>query len=472
MARVVLRVMSCALALGHGLAVQFRHVHQADFSLQTSFQRFEANRSAAFAVTNGNELEVPGPIVGTGNKTLGYVGASLEGSSNESAALSVVKEAEDQMGHAKITSNASQDAGHELSETAASSSPVAETLAFAEIVSAVGFRALSTTDSSFALWAGGAILLCVFLPVLSLIIAGCLGGVIKSSVEALDRKVIGVDVEIGRLSINPFQAYISVEDVTVNNPDGYQAPYLMKVEKIYVNIDAVALCRSCFRHIVVDDLVFTGLDVIYAKKLLSSNFNDVIDFMALDDAEKKHKTDDEAQKTPESEMQITLRRVLVEGVGMKVAAEIGGGMGPRLEVGNMDYANFSEEVGGSGALLSTAVSLLMRTILKSAVVNTMGKGAVATFSEMSFLKSSSGAVQDASSAVSSITAHLKEAVHHQPGEEASAAKDRRSSGSWFRNPLSSLTSSSASATQASPAGSEQRASGSWFRNPLARRSSA
>lgn len=263
---------------------------------------------------------------------------------------------------------------------------------------------------------------CFLLPGVSWIFARCLGAFVKTSIESLDQTMIGVDVEIGSLWINPIQVYMLVENVTIFNPEGYQAPYLMKIDKVLIDVDASALFRSFGKDIVVDELVFTGLDTIYAKKMFTSNFNDVMDFMDGDDTEERRlsrtstMSEGDAKTSSAKKVQsgrnITLHKVRVEDVGMKMEMEIGGGVGPRLEVGNICYEDFSEEMGGQGTMLRSAISLLLRTILKSVVVTTVGKGKFSAFSEMNFLKS-------------------------QPG---GAEGKRRSS--WFRNPWASDAKSS------------------------------
>lgn len=246
-------------------------------------------------------------------------------------------------------------------------------------------------------WVLLAILLCFLLPGMGWICARCLGHFVKASIESLDQTIIGVDVVIGRLSINPCLAYILMEDVTIANPEGYLAPYLMKIDTVYIDVDAGALFRSLGKDVVVDNLVLTGLDTIYAKKMFTSNFNDVIHFMEGDDADGRRNSQtsqstgesqeqDASQEQP-SDRKITLHQVRVEDAGMKMEMEMGGGVGPRVEVGDLIYDHFSEELGGKGAMLRTAISLLLRTILKSVVVTTIGKSRASTFSEMKFLKS-------------------------------------------------------------------------------------
>lgn len=119
----------------------------------------------------------------------------------------------------------------------------------------------------------------------------------KAVRDASGNLLLGVQVEVGGLSVDLNEGVIVVHGVTVLNPVGYASPYLLKVRKVHVDLDAWVLVRSGLRNIKVRRLLLRGVDVVYDKSPRSSNLNDVIAFAAGD---KDPEADPEEVLGPES----------------------------------------------------------------------------------------------------------------------------------------------------------------------------
>lgn len=119
----------------------------------------------------------------------------------------------------------------------------------------------------------------------------------KAVRDASGNLLLGVRVELGGLSVDLNEGVVVAHGVTVLNPDGYASPYLLKVRRVHVDLDAWVLVRSGLRNIKVRRLLLRGVDVVYDKSLRSSNLNDLIAYAAGD---KDPEADPEEVLGPES----------------------------------------------------------------------------------------------------------------------------------------------------------------------------
>merc|ERR1719199_1862145 len=55
-----------------------------------------------------------------------------------------------------------------------------------------------------------------------------IGNSIKAYLSQMDVSILGVHVEIGHLTVNPFDGYVDCEHLIVHNPPGYSSPHLLK----------------------------------------------------------------------------------------------------------------------------------------------------------------------------------------------------------------------------------------------------
>lgn len=208
-----------------------------------------------------------------------------------------------------------------------------------------------------------------------------LGKAVEASIETFDRKVIGVDVNIGSLNFNPCAGRFVLENMVINNPEGFKSQYLLKVGRVNVDISMKTLLFSRGKTIIINCSEFCDVDVIYEKSLTSSNVDEILHFIEKKFKNADKKEDKQEAKPENAEGQIAateviLKRVLVEDVGVKAAATFFGGHGVRVAVGDFKYDDFSKEVGNS--MVDDIIIILMKSFLKTVATNLVGK----TFANM------------------------------------------------------------------------------------------
>lgn len=208
---------------------------------------------------------------------------------------------------------------------------------------------------------------CGLLPILGYAVARAICKRIERGFAASDKASLGVDVDIGKLSVNLCEGYIVIHGLTVFNPPGYSAEYLLKAETVNVDIRMAKLVCSCFQTVQVEKIVFSGVDMLYDKSWSSSNINDVINAARVGGTlAEKLETNCKGSPT------CTMRKVFFEDV--VVRQPMAGKATLALAAADLDVQDFSAEVGESR--LQVAAFEVLRRVLKTAAA-TLERHAVA-----------------------------------------------------------------------------------------------
>jgi len=221
---------------------------------------------------------------------------------------------------------------------------------------------------------------CMVWQIIGCCLSRSMGKAIEFAIETYDTAVIGVDVEIGKLSVNPFEGVIIADGLTIDNPKGYKSDYLLNAKLVHIDFDMKSLIFSGFSQCKVQKFVLQRVDIIYEKTWSSSNVHDVLQFLEGDHSEDKDKKAAEEAKKRKAEaskknkkdaMNVELQEVLVEDVGLRLQGQMIGGHGARLALADIKFDNFTKEV-GSG-YMDDIVKVLLKSIMKTVVANVVGR---------------------------------------------------------------------------------------------------
>jgi len=220
------------------------------------------------------------------------------------------------------------------------------------------------------------------------------GKAVQEVLETVDRALIGVDVSFGSVRINPCSGWVKLEDLKVSNPvtgHQYKKDYLLKARKVLVDVDMLKLITS-FGHVVfIEAVELIGVEVLVEKTIHSSNIQDVLRGISGKHAEAKDEHETEApvkvteapskpkpdepvpkpqqgSKQQKSGTEVLLGRIELKDIRVRMELDDFSAIGADLAVADIEYKNFSEEVGKYG--VDDAFVFILKTILKS-VVRTM-----------------------------------------------------------------------------------------------------
>ncbi len=96
---------------------------------------------------------------------------------------------------------------------------------------------------------------------------------VRLAVETAGTKAlsVGVDLDVAKLAI--MDGSLSLHDLTVANPPGYQNETLLELRQGNVQVQARTLLSD---EIQINDIQLDGMDLVIEQKALSSNLQDVI----------------------------------------------------------------------------------------------------------------------------------------------------------------------------------------------------
>lgn len=213
-----------------------------------------------------------------------------------------------------------------------------------------------------------------------------MGRSIKSAIETFDRKFIGVDIEIGDLSVAICSGRVDMHGCQVKNPEGYKSPYLLNASHVVIDLNTWALISSFGKRIEVDVLELQDIDCIieYDKALGgTSNVDRIMEHLNHDTKPSEKKAQqvqeivNETGKAPpkkEAGSEILLHKVLFSQIGARVATKLGG---VRVALGDITFNDFSKENGAH--LLEDMIFIIMKSFSKTLMVNITGKSFVDKF---------------------------------------------------------------------------------------------
>lgn len=234
-------------------------------------------------------------------------------------------------------------------------------------------------------------LLVVFFLSLSLVLC-CLGRLAKSFIQQYDRGILGTEVTIGRLSINPFNLCIKLRDFKVLNPAGtaYLSDYMLRAEYLMINIRFRTLLWSIGRKVSVQKLVVRNTQVLVEKhSIQTSNVKELLGVLN-NDTSVSPRSGHQVQSPGQGDLQardegarptscrVVLRAVRFEGISVKLQVEGNAfGFGERrllaaqtLTLDDILYDDFDSQVGSSEP--SELVAVLLRSLLKRIVAGVSG----------------------------------------------------------------------------------------------------
>lgn len=203
-----------------------------------------------------------------------------------------------------------------------------------------------------------------------------LGKAIKTLLQSVDKRILGVAVQFGHLWVNPCTLQVSIEGCTVENPEGYSTPFLMKMERVLVDISFRQLLWSCGQRVCVQQILLDQLEVNVEKSMWSSNVQDVLKFLGeaaspRPSPQERHSMSDSSSDTAEDlkatkkkKQKVEVHDVVVTNVSVNLQAWM---FKMKLRPADLDFQDLTEEVSGHES--QVLVKLLLESLLMSVLAN-------------------------------------------------------------------------------------------------------
>jgi len=100
------------------------------------------------------------------------------------------------------------------------------------------------------------------------------GLIIKPAVETAATKALNVKVSLGSINLSILRGQISLENLTINNPQGYQHDKLLELKKAKVQVAIKSLLSDTVR---IKEIILDGVNLTLEQRGISgNNLQDVI----------------------------------------------------------------------------------------------------------------------------------------------------------------------------------------------------
>lgn len=203
-----------------------------------------------------------------------------------------------------------------------------------------------------------------------------LGKAMESCIESMDKELLGVDVEIGKLRVYPLSGVWHYKSFKIINPPGYKQECVMSADRIVVDFDMRKLWVSRGKQVHVTSLRFENAHFYleYSEEHGgASNFqvvNDIVNGPVQAPAAKAKegsaaKTKEESARAWQFHKVVVIKPTIVYGSP---------GSESRLELKDVTYDDFDKQVG------SSALDDCMHWVLGSVMKELMGNMSSFSFS--------------------------------------------------------------------------------------------
>ncbi len=203
----------------------------------------------------------------------------------------------------------------------------------------------------------------------------------KNALEKGAPLVLGTNVSVERIHIEPFNGRVEITELVIDNPgESYSSEYAIKLGDIVADIDLNTVTKDKIR---IEEMTMRDVDVVYETNVINSNLQEILDNVKkLDTAEKKEKQEDKGEKEEAKEKTLQVDRIELDNVGVTVQAK-GAAAGLPIKVSMDPMTNLGTDEEGI-----TPVGLTLRIL-----------GAIVTTA----IKTAGGSVGDAATAISNAT---------------------------------------------------------------------
>ena len=255
------------------------------------------------------------------------------------------------------------------------------------------------------------IILGILIVLVILVVAGLffIDSLAKNALEKGAPLVLGTNVSVERIHIEPLNARVEITNLIVDNPQGtYSSKYAIKLGDIIADIDINTIFN---RKVRIEEMFLKDVDIVYETNVINSNLQEILDNVKkLDTTEKKEHQEDEAKGEKDEDKTLQVDLIELSSVGVMVQAK-GAATGLPIKVSIDPMTNLGTDEEGI-----TPVGLTLRIL--GAIVTTAIKTAGGSVGD------AAAAIGDATSAaVAGATSAAVDAANNVVNDAANAASD-------------------------------------------------
>ena len=186
------------------------------------------------------------------------------------------------------------------------------------------------------------------------------GSIVKSSIKEIGGVVTKCDINIDDIDLSLLRGKLTIENLVVGNPEGFQTESAFKLGKVYVDLVPSSLFKN---RIIINDVQVLGPEITFeaAPLKMTSNIGsiqkNVESFLPASD-DKDDKKDEKKEKKPGKKVQIN--HVIVSDGKINVSATFAGGHAISIPLPNIEMNDIGKEKEVTG--LEASAEVLNKTL--------------------------------------------------------------------------------------------------------------
>lgn len=182
----------------------------------------------------------------------------------------------------------------------------------------------------------------------------------KKGVESGATYALGVQTGLDEIEVSLLHSDVSMEGLTIANPEGFNTPHLLKSEKFHAGLRPMTVLRSTVE---MSDFTIDGVDVNFEQNGLKSNV------MAVMDNLKKFESDKKDTEEAKSGKKIKFDKLVIRNIVVHVTVNAVPGLNAKpltIKLPPIEEENFGSD-DADGVYVSQLTFKIIGAILESAV---------------------------------------------------------------------------------------------------------
>jgi hypothetical protein len=186
----------------------------------------------------------------------------------------------------------------------------------------------------------------------------------KEGIQRGSQYALGVDTSVDDVSIGLLRGQLTLDNLTISNPEGFQSPFLMNNKNLDTSVKIGSLMSDT---VVVNHFVIDGLEVYIEQRGRTNNIKELVD--RIQKMQKKRPDDAE----PPSQKKIQVDRIVIRDVTAHINYLPAGGKltDVKVKVPEIILEDITPE-SASGVAIDELVGRLVPIILASILENAKG----------------------------------------------------------------------------------------------------
>ncbi|MCA1810338.1 MAG: hypothetical protein ABR497_01360 [Kiritimatiellia bacterium] len=173
-----------------------------------------------------------------------------------------------------------------------------------------------------------------------------LDAIIKTTVETVGPRVLGVPVTLGHVRLAPLRGRVILKDLEIGNPEGFRAAHLFKLAEMDVDLDMSSLFGRTLRFSTIHVI---GPDVIYEQSLKGNNFSKLLDGLEQPAQPDDKPTDAAPADKPDGKpRKIIIDHFLFDEARLRVQTPVPGAPPISLPLPGIELFDVGKDKGGAG----------------------------------------------------------------------------------------------------------------------------